>query len=81
MLLVYTLPNCPACQNLKNRLIKYNVEFSEVVIGEMITRERILSMYPGTRTAPIVVETGGSQPMNENQITQYLNERLLLENG
>lgn len=81
MLLVYTLPNCPACQNLKNRLSKYNVEFSEVTIGEMITRERVLAMFPGVRTAPIVVESGASHPMNEQQITQYLNERLLLENG
>lgn len=80
MLLVYTLPNCPSCQSLKTRLTKYNVEFSEVIIGEMISRERFLAMYPGAKRAPVVVEMGGSQPMNEQQITQYLNERLLLEN-
>jgi glutaredoxin len=77
MLTVYTLPNCPSCVTLKDKLKKYNVSFNEQVIGRDVTREDVFSKFPGVKTAPIV-ESDGARMTNES-VDEYLKGRLLLE--
>jgi glutaredoxin len=77
MITVYTLPNCPACISIKNKLSMYDVPFNEQVIGKDVSKEVIFSKFPGVKTAPII-ESNGARMTNES-VDEYLKGRLLLE--
>lgn len=54
---VYSLPDCPGCENLRRKLEADGVEFKYVVIGEEITMAEFREKYPAVRAVPYVVET------------------------
>lgn len=56
MKIVYSLPNCPGCVQLKTKLKNEGVEFVERVIGKDIDKEAFVSRYPNIKSVPFVVE-------------------------
>lgn len=52
---IYTKTSCSRCVSLKNTLLKHDVEYTEYVIGENISREEVLEKYPDAKMLPIVV--------------------------
>ena len=54
-IVVYTKSDCPACINAKHLLNKNDYQFTEKTIGENITREEVMSLFPHVRTVPIIV--------------------------
>lgn len=52
---VYTRAGCSRCVNLKEILRNKNVEFTEHIIGETVTREEVVERFPNIKMLPIVV--------------------------
>jgi glutaredoxin len=52
---VYSKKDCPACDQLKNRLKKEGEEYTEIMVGKDITREEFMEMYPQVRSMPHMV--------------------------
>lgn len=55
---VYSKPGCPACVAAKNTLKAHGMGFTEIVIGEAITREQVIAMFPNQKTVPIIIVDG-----------------------
>lgn len=59
---LYTKDNCPYCVNAKALLKNKDVAFTEIKIGEDITREEFFEALPNARTVPqIFLEVSGSE--------------------
>lgn len=55
---VYTKDNCIYCVKTKDLLKNHNYEFDEYKMGDTITRDQIVSTFPGWKTLPIIVIDG-----------------------
>lgn len=68
---VYTreVPPCAFCTRAKTLLKVHNLPFTEVVIGQDITREEVMAKFPTIKTLPIIVINdeliGGSDKLSE----------------
>ena len=58
MIELYTKQNCPYCVKAKNVLNSLNVQYSNYVVEQDISRDSILEMFPLARSYPIVVVNG-----------------------
>ena len=60
---VYSKTNCPFCDKAKQLFSEKNQAYTEMVIGEDITREEFMSLFPNVRTVPFIIinteEVGG----------------------
>ena len=56
--LVYSKPNCSYCLKAKNLLTLENIPYTESVIGEDITREDFMSLFPDQRSVPLIFVNG-----------------------
>lgn len=52
---VYSKDNCPFCVKAKSLLQKSNIEFTEMKVGEDVTREELLAIIPNARSVPQIV--------------------------
>ncbi len=52
--LIYTKDNCPYCVKAKSLLTIKSVEFTESKIGQDITREEFMSLFPEQKTVPLI---------------------------
>jgi len=73
MFTVYTKENCPLCEATKNFLNKQNIQFQEFIIGKDISREDVLTKFPGVTMAPVIITENGSQLPN-TIITSWINQ-------
>lgn len=55
---IYTKPGCPACVAAKNILNTSDIAYNEVVIGEQMSREQVIAMFPEQKTVPIIIVDG-----------------------
>lgn len=66
---IYSKPNCPNCVQAKTLLSVRNIEYTEVSIGEDITREEFFSLFPEARTVPQIIldekHIGGFQELTK----------------
>lgn len=54
---VYTMPNCPDCQNAKNLLKSKDIPFQELIAGRNFSREEFTELFgEETRTLPQIVD-------------------------
>lgn len=51
-LVVYTKDNCPACVQLKARLVSEGTSFVEVHLGKDMTIEAFKEKFPNVRSVP-----------------------------
>lgn len=56
--IVYSKPNCPHCVAAKRMLDTLNIEYSIKELGEDISREELLHLFPSARTMPQIVLYG-----------------------
>lgn len=56
MMVIYTKDNCPACNTLKATYAQNGVIFTEVKIGQDISREEFMDTFPNVRSVPHVVQ-------------------------
>jgi len=54
MIKIYSKDNCSHCVSAKSFLTQKNLEYTEVVIGEDITREEFVEQYPSIGTVPAI---------------------------
>ncbi len=52
---VYSMPNCPGCVSLKEKLKSAGEIFNEVMIGTDISLEEFKEKFPSVRSVPHVV--------------------------
>lgn len=72
MITVITRQQCPRCDIAKSILKNHNVQYTELVIDENITREYVLNKYPGRKQLPIIDDP--LQQCEENYNLQYLRQ-------
>jgi len=53
--IVYSKQDCPACEQLKARLIKEGEVFTEIKVGVDITREEFIAKFPQVRSMPHMI--------------------------
>ena len=58
---IYTKKSCSFCDKAKTLLNNFNIEFTEYCIGENVTREEVVAMFPGVNYVPILVMEDGRQ--------------------
>ena len=56
MKVIYSQPNCPACDRLKERYKREGVEFKEKILHVDIPIDEFIAKFPGVRTVPFEVE-------------------------
>lgn len=55
---IYSKPTCPQCDQTKALLKAHNIPFTELRVGENVTREEVLEAFPNARMMPIIVVDG-----------------------
>lgn len=67
--LIYTKDNCPYCVKAKALLTIKKIEYTENKIGQEITREDFISLFPDQKTVPLIfiddVKVGGYDQLNK----------------
>jgi len=56
--IVYTKDNCGYCEKAKTLLNQKNIPYNITKIGQDITREEFLDMYPDVKTVPFIILDG-----------------------
>lgn len=54
---IYTKSSCHYCDVAKKEMTDAGMKFTEIKIGEDMDREMVKTMFPDSKTAPIVVLT------------------------
>ena len=67
---IYTKPDCSHCETAKELLKNYDVQYAEHQIGQDITREEVLDMFPWAKTVPIIL-------VDEQPVTSTLLKAIL----
>lgn len=55
MNIIYTKPNCSYCLLAKDLMNERNIFYNEIKIGENISRDEIISLFPTMKTVPIIL--------------------------
>ena len=55
---VYSKPNCPQCQQAKALLEAKWIQYETLMLGTDYSREELLTIAPGARTVPQIVDDG-----------------------
>ena len=67
--IIYTKDNCPYCVRAKTLLNAKNKQYQEMKIGEDLTREDFISLFPNVKTVPHIIingdEIGGFDKLTE----------------
>lgn len=56
MYTIYTKDNCTYCEQAKSLLASMNIPFVAFKLGEDITRDELLTKFPGARTMPQIMK-------------------------
>lgn len=51
-MIIYSKPDCPACEALKFRMNRLNEPYEEIIVGKDITREEFVATFPNVRSMP-----------------------------
>lgn len=80
-MIVYSKPNCGACEQAKHLLKRAGVSFVVVNldVGQdkssaetYISRDNLLAMFPGARTMPQIVTEDGTKIGSIAELSKYL---------
>lgn len=52
---IYTRQGCSQCAELKEILQKQNVEYIEHEIDRTVTRDQVISKFPGVKMLPVIL--------------------------
>lgn len=67
--IIYTKENCPFCVKAKEQFSQKNQTYTEMKIGEDLTRESFMGLFPKVRTVPFIIidgeEVGGYDKLVE----------------
>lgn len=73
MIKIYGKPDCSYCTKAKDILESYNMDFKYFSVGDDLTVNELIEMFPGVKTVPVVVVNekwiGGY-----DQLANYLEE-------
>jgi glutaredoxin len=56
--IIYTKDNCPFCVKAKEQLSQKNQIYTEMKIGEDLSREDFMEIFPNVRTVPFIIING-----------------------
>ena len=70
---IYSKPNCGSCTQAKNLLTLRGDSYTEVVIGEHITRDEFVEQFPEVRTVPHIIIDGETIGGFERLVEWYSN--------
>jgi len=57
-IIIYTKENCPFCVKAKEFFSQKNELYTEMKLGEDLTREDFMSIFPEVRTVPFIIING-----------------------
>ena len=67
--IIYTKDRCPYCDQAKMLLRLKNKQYEEMKIGEDLTREQFITIFPNVKTVPHIIingdEIGGFDKLTE----------------
>ena len=58
MFTIYTKPNCKYCTLTKSLINIKGDEYTEKVVGEHVTKEELLEIFPNAKTVPQILKDG-----------------------
>jgi len=53
--IVYSKPNCPGCDTLKNKLKSEGVDYVEIMLGKDMSIEDFKAKFPAVRSVPHMI--------------------------
>lgn len=74
--IIYSRPHCTFCDQAKSLIESKGHTYQEVIIGENITKEEFLEMFPGQRTVPVVI-LDGQNIGGYTELTEQINKQFL----
>lgn len=67
--IIYTKEHCPYCDRAKSLLLIKNKHYEEMKIGEDLTRDQFITIFPNVKTVPHIIingdEIGGFDKLTE----------------
>ena len=67
--IIYSKANCPYCDRAKALLSLKNKQYQEIKIGEDLTRDDFVTIFPNVKTVPHIIingdEIGGFDKLTE----------------
>jgi glutaredoxin len=73
---LYTKQDCALCEAAKQLLNTYQQPYTEIKIGQDISREEVLENFPNARMAPIVVIDDGHVPTEVLDFILRMNRKI-----
>lgn len=71
---VYSKPGCPSCVNAKGLITQRGDTYAETVIGQDITREDFVSLFPTVRTVPYIIEQDAAAIGGYTELVEWYKE-------
>ena len=69
--IIYSKDNCPYCDRAKALLSLKNKQYQEMKIGEDLTRDEFVSIFPNVKTVPHII-INGEQIGGFDKLTEWL---------
>ena len=70
--IIYSKANCPYCDRAKALLSLKNKQYQEMKIGEDLTRDDFVSIFPNVKSVPHII-INGDEIGGFDKLTEWLN--------
>lgn len=74
---IYTAPGCDACVHLKTLLVRANLEWNEIVIGQDMSMNSFRTKFPQVKSTPYTVIDKKNYPSIVDVARMLLKEGLV----
>ncbi|NBX48914.1 glutaredoxin [bacterium] len=71
---VYSKPGCPSCVNAKNLIEQRGDSYIENVLGQDVSRDEFVEMFPSVKTVPYIIEQGAAAIGGYTNLVEWYNE-------
>lgn len=62
MIIVYSQPSCLWCNKAKELLDSKSAQYTEITVGEDISKEEFMDKFPGIRSLPLITHRNRYPP-------------------
>lgn len=73
---IYSKGACPHCERAKKLVTEAGFEYTELIVGQDVSRDTVLEKFPGVKMVPIIV-VGNVRIEGVIELEQLINNKQL----